>query len=438
MIKKLVLVFIAAFAVNSYAQSGGTSSPYSYYGIGSQKFRGTVENRSMGGLSVYNDSIHINLRNPASYATENLKGYNNESRPVKFAIGGSYTRTSLESENNSDNSNSSTFDYIALSIPIGRFGVGIGLMPYTSVGYKLNTHHDDGSINDRFDGEGGLNNVFLSVGYLVTKGLSVGVEARYGFGNLKNSVIEYVYDTDGLLLNYQTKQNNRSDLSGISFNLGASYTTMINDRFEWVTSATYSPSNVLHSQNSRTFSTITINPTTGSETIVDVIDGEQSLIDAGRLETEVDVSSQFTVGTGIGQPRQWFVGVEGTFRQTSKFANEHNESPNVSYKDAVGMSLGGFYIPNYNAFTGYWNRVVYRAGFRTESTGLVVNDESINEFGISFGAGLPLGTIFSNANIGFEIGKRGTTNKNLIQENFFNFNVSLSLNDRWFVKRKYD
>jgi hypothetical protein len=82
--------------------------------------------------------------------------------------------------------------------------------------------------------------------------------------------------------------------------------------------------------------------------------------------------------------------------------------------------------------------VVYRAGLYYEKTGLNINSESINEFGISFGLGLPVGDLFSNANLGFEIGKRGTTKNNLIQENFVNFQLSLSLNDRWFQKRKYD
>ena len=75
---------------------------------------------------------------------------------------------------------------------------------------------------------------------------------------------------------------------------------------------------------------------------------------------------------------------------------------------------------------------------RFENTGLNVNSETINEFGISFGVGLPVGRRFSNANIGVEIGKRGTTDNNLIQENFINLQISLSLNDRWFEKRKYD
>ena len=46
----------------------GTTSPYSYAGLGDVNFRGTHVNRFMGGLEIYNDSIHANLSNPSSYA----------------------------------------------------------------------------------------------------------------------------------------------------------------------------------------------------------------------------------------------------------------------------------------------------------------------------------------------------------------------------------
>jgi len=80
--KKFLLLITVVYSTFSYGQQG-SSSPYSFYGIGSLKFKGTVENQSMGGISVYSDSIHINLRNPASYAGENLLSFNNEARPVK-------------------------------------------------------------------------------------------------------------------------------------------------------------------------------------------------------------------------------------------------------------------------------------------------------------------------------------------------------------------
>jgi len=88
--------------------------------------------------------------------------------------------------------------------------------------------------------------------------------------------------------------------------------------------------------------------------------------------------------------------------------------------------------------SSYWQRVVYRAGLRFENTGLNINNQSIKEFGMSFGVGIPVGNVFSNANLGLEFGNRGTTNGNLIKENFVNFQLSLSLNDRWFRQRKYD
>ena len=45
---------------------------------------------------------------------------------------------------------------------------------------------------------------------------------------------------------------------------------------------------------------------------------------------------------------------------------------------------------------------------------------------------------FSNANIGFEVGTRGEKSKSFVQENFFAFRIGFSLNDKWFIKRKYN
>ncbi|XMO87367.1 hypothetical protein AAFN75_03580 [Algibacter sp. AS12] len=434
MIKKLVLVFIAIIAMHGYAQQG-TTSPYSFYGIGSLKFKGTVENRSMGGLSIYNDSIHVNLRNPASYASDNLELWDNESRPVKFAVGGSYTSSTIESSTSSDDASSTTFDYLAVNIPLGKFGVGFGLLPYTSVGYKLEGTNADGDIDNRFEGEGGLNKAFLGFGYQVAKGVSVGVDFQYNFGHTKNSIVNYQY-SDGLPTQYQSKENNRSDLSGLNINLGLSYKTMISKNLEFVSSVTYTPKSTLVSLNERTISTITVG-SQGQESERNVVNLDLSA--DGLDETELVMPSKFTFGGGIGKPRKWFVGAETTFLKTGSFSNELF-SNGTTYEDAYSFSLGGFYIPQYNSFRSYWKRVVYRAGFRTEETGLNINDESIKEFGISFGVGIPVGDarLFSNANLGFEFGQRGTKNSNLIQENFINLQLSLSLNDRWFQKRKYD
>lgn len=440
MIKKLVIVFIAIFALQTQAQEG-TASPYSFYGIGSLKFKGTVENRSMGGLSIYTDSIHVNLRNPAAYAGNNIKLFNDESRPVKFTVAGSHNILNLKADSGSEKANTTTFDYLALSVPMGKFGFGFGLMPYTSVGYKLESVEND-TLKDRYRGEGGMNKAFVGLGYQITKNLSVGIDASYNFGNIKNSSVAFVYDNDGNLVQYQTRENNRSDLSGLNFNLGLSYKTMLNDKLQLTTGLTYSPKSEITSNNERTFSTITINTITGQEFAYNTIDAD--LESQNLKKTDLTLPSRFSFGAGVGEPLKWFLGAEYTTQNTSKFSNPIFTIDNANFVNASNFSFGGFFIPDYNSFSSYWKRVVYRGGLHFENTGLEINNQTIKEFGISFGVGLPVSStssvigLFSNANIGFEFGKRGTTNANLIQENFMNFQISLSLNDRWFQKRKYD
>lgn len=432
MIKKLFLVFIAISSSAIYAQE----SVYSFYGIGSQKFKGTVENRSMGGLSIIADSIHVNLQNPASYATENLEGlpFNGETRPVKFTVGGSYTSTKIKSDSGSDRAEASTFDYLALSIPVGKFGFGFGLLPNTSVGYKLQTFNGDNNPQTQFSGDGGLNTTYFSLAYRLAKGLSIGADVRYNFGTIDNKTIEYAYDSEGNILQYQTREQNESELSGLNLNIGLTYERMISDKLKFSSGITITPENKITSRNSRALSTITINASTGQEFVVNTID-----TDLGNLaETDYTLPAKYSFGAGIGQPNKWFAGVDYTTQSSAEYEAELYNYQNTTFTSSSTIAFGGYFIPQYNSFTSYWKRVVYRAGLRFENTGLQVSGEDINEFGISFGMGLPVGNLFSNANIGIEYGSRGTTNKNLVKENFIGVNLSLSLNDRWFQKRKYN
>ncbi len=439
MIKKLVIVLVVCFSLQTQAQDG-TASPYSFYGIGSLKAKGTVENRSMGGISMFTDSIHVNLRNPAAYVGPNLKRYDGSNRPVKFSVGGSYTDATLKADSGEAEVSSTTFDYLALSLPLGdKLGFGFGLLPYTAVGYKIEDFEGEDIIN-RYRGEGGVNRAFLGVGYRITDKLSFGVDFNYNFGNIQNSAIEFIYDQnddgDLALVQFQSRENNRSDLSGLNVNLGLTYKTMITDKYELQAGMTYSPQSSITSKNERSFSTISISSATGQEFVANTLIAD--LAAAGLEETDLVLPSRFSIGAGIGQPRKWFAGLEYTLQNTSEFSNPIITANSTNFVDGSGLSLGGFYIPQYNSFSSYWKRVTYRAGLYYENTGLEIKTEPINEFGISFGVGLPVGGIFSNANFGAEIGRRGTREQNLILENFFNFHISLSLNDIWFEKRKYN
>ncbi|OAD91544.1 hypothetical protein A7A78_03380 [Aequorivita soesokkakensis] len=412
MFRQIIVVLFILIAGVAVAQEG-TTSPYSFYGIGTLKFRGTVENRSMGGLSVFSDSIHLNLQNPASYSGLRL---------VNFSVGGSHKASTQKNDTESQNTSATSLDYIAMGIPMGKLGMGFGVIPYTSVGYDFYSEVSDGLTE--YSGNGGLNKVYLSAGYQVTPELSLGIDANYNFGKIENTSVTQQSDVQ-----YGTRAFNRSDILGFSFNFGALYKRMITENLELSGSVTYTPGTNFTSENYRRIGTVSILPSG----IYSVDERDVTVAD-----TDFTFPSQFSIGAGIGKPKFWGLGAEYTNQKTSNFTNRSFNIDNIVYKNASKFKLGGYYIPNYNSYGNYFKRVVYRAGARYEQTGLNVDGQDINEFGISFGVGLPVGRLFSNMNLGFEIGSRGTTDFGLIKENFFNTFLSFSLNDRWFEKRLYD
>ena len=419
MIKNLVKIFLLIFTNIALSQSG-TNSPYSYTGLGEVNFRGNQINRFMGGLEVYNDSIHANLSNPSSYAKLLLTTY---------SIGLNYSNNQLSDTNDSKSLISSGLDYIGIAIPTKKFGFGFGIIPFTSVGYKLSQIDDSSSsdILNRYEGEGGINKVFFSLGLYLLKNLSFGVTINYDFGKLKYQTSKFLDD-----VYLGTVLINESSISGLDIKLATNYEIPVNSKIDLHMMVSYVPQGSLNSNNKRLLIT---SPLSDPSNIAEIIEIE--LAETGLDFTEIQLPSSSIVGFGLGKKSKWFAGAQYIMTNSSNFKNSFNTLPNVSYKDGSQFSIGGFYIPDYSSITSYWKRVVLRMGFRHEVTGIFKNNFGINETGINFGAGLPLPG-YSNVNIGFEYGSRGTKNSNILNEKFWTVRIGFSLNDRWFIKRKYN
>ena len=431
--KNLFYIILSLLSLNSFSQ--GSASPYSFYGIGSLNFNGTTENRAMGRLSILTDSIHMNFRNPASFTGNDLKAFNNEGRLVKFTVSVGNSDINFKTENTSAKSSTTSFDYLGLSVPIGKFGIGFGLMPHSSVGYKLESLDVDDLIKYKYSGKGGLNKVLLGFAYQFSESFAAGINFDYNFGNIQNNAIEFLYDDNLDPLDYHSREANRSNLSGFSYNLGFTFKPMLTELVQLHSAFTYSPNYNLNSENNRTFSSIVINSTDEEFPINNIDVNLESL---GLKETNLSMPSKTSVGLGIGKLRKWFIGTEYTFVKTSVFKSDLINIDNSSYEDASTISFGGFFIPEFSSFSNVFKRLVYRSGIYFEKTGLIINNQSIKELGVTFGVGIPVGSMFSNLNFALEVGKRGTTNANLVEERFANLKMSLSLNDRWFIKRKYN
>ncbi|ALU75608.1 hypothetical protein [Tenacibaculum finnmarkense] len=422
MIKKLILVLLVLSAITTFAQRN-SASPYSYFGIGETFEATTVENASMGRIGVaLNDTHHLNFVNPAANASL---------RVATYGIGASSNFLTLEKENTSNSGSSTSLRYVSLGFPLGKkAGLSVGLQPFTSVGYSLL----DTQIKDEitsFKGEGGTNKIYASFGTYIVKGLSVGLEAGYVFGNLENNVI---HQKNGIPL--ATKYQDKVDVRGGLLKFGAQYKTLLNDKINLYTGASFSFKNDLSTKGNKKMSSIILN-VSGQET-------EKKQFFSRAVNGDITIPMKSIFGFGLGKENKWYLGVNQEFKSALNSGNNLAIGGNgYKYDDSSRLSIGGYYIPKINSISNYWKRVTYRAGMRFEDTGLLIQTGTdfteIKDFGINVGLGLPLPRQLSNVNIGLEYGQKGTVSNNLIKEKYFNVRLSLSLNStKWFHKRKID
>ncbi|MDT8346546.1 MAG: hypothetical protein RQ756_01990, partial [Flavobacteriaceae bacterium] len=207
MIRTLIITMLLMQSCVLLAQRS-TSSPYSFFGLGTLQFNGTIENRSMGGMNTFSDSIHLNLLNPAGL---------HKLRYVTYTLGGITRTTNLRTVDEKQNVNNTTLEYLAIGIPLNKkSGLSFGILPYSSVGYDLTSITEASFTNNT--GTGGVNRVFVNYGYKLFNNLSAGLSLNYNFGEIENRTL--------LLQNgiqFGTREDNLSELRGFNFRLGLLY-----------------------------------------------------------------------------------------------------------------------------------------------------------------------------------------------------------------------
>ncbi|MDO7612266.1 MAG: hypothetical protein MUQ72_06620, partial [Flavobacteriaceae bacterium] len=184
MFKKLFFTLVICLFIKTNAQDG-TVSPYSYFGLGTFNPANTVENNAMGGLSIYGDSIHVNLQNPASYGLLKLTTY---------TVGVSHRRMALTSDTQEKSTALTAIDYLSVAMPIAEnIGIGFGITPVTSMGYILNSSAENANgetITNVFSGDGGLSKIYFSLGAAPIKNFTVGASAYANFGTVNKERVQ--------------------------------------------------------------------------------------------------------------------------------------------------------------------------------------------------------------------------------------------------------
>jgi hypothetical protein len=419
MIKRITLfVFVLSSAIIT-AQKNNTS-PYSFFGIGEETSYKTVEEIHMGEIGVaYKNPLKLSFSNPASLASLRLTNYSLgvESKLLRITDG-----------TNSGSASSSALSYLALGFPVSeKAAFSFGLQPNTTVGYSLTEEFrdDEDTLTEvnLYTGEGGTNKVFAGFGINLFKDFNVGIEGSYIFGNIENKLLNR---RDEVIL--ATMHKTKSTLKGFNVRIGAQYDTKLNEKLMLSTGAVIDLESNLKNEGNEYLYTLV-------NTSTDIESPRDTLVN-NSINSTIKKPLRTTLGLGIGEENKWYAGVEYSFQNALNFEDGIlNSNTKISYDKSSRISFGGFYTPKYNSISNYWQRVTYRAGVKYKETGLVVDNTSINDFGMSFGVGLPVGQQLSNLNLGLEFGKRGEKNNGLVKENYINLRLSLTLNDKWFLKK---
>jgi hypothetical protein len=114
--KNFFSIFFFLFSAGIVFGQSGSLSPYSFFGIGENTFKGTIDSRSMGAINVYNDSLHLNLTNPAAYA---------ELKLVNYSVGIDYTVSNLKNNISENKTKTGGVNYMAIAIPKKLIGMKV-------------------------------------------------------------------------------------------------------------------------------------------------------------------------------------------------------------------------------------------------------------------------------------------------------------------------
>lgn len=430
MIKKFLLTTILLTTHFIFAQRSN-SSPYSFFGLGDEFNPQTVEQAGLGGAGVaFSSNRYLNFINPASIA---------DLRVTTFTFGLLNNDLTIKDNSGSQNSTSTNLNYLALGFPVGkRAGFAFGIRPYSATGYSLvNTIRDSNNNvtgGTTFSGSGGVNSLFFNYGIYVLKNFSLGAEVNFSFGQNEYSIL-----TERVGVTLGTKYREETTIRGTSFKLGAIYKKEIKKGINLNVGASLELDNSLNTEGTETIHAVLVSAF-GQQFARDTLSFKE-------VKGSLKIPLKSVFGVSIGNNNKWLATAEYESQNQIDTQNFLNNSTNTfKFASSNRISVGGFYIPKANSISSYWERVTYRTGVRFQRTGLLVdgsgtgtNFTPIDDFGITIGLGLPLGNRLSNINMSLEYGQRGTTNNNLIQENYVNFRLSLSLNDiNWFRKRQID
>jgi hypothetical protein len=483
--KILGLLYVACLFGAGTPVQAQDNTVYSRYGLGLLNQNNFIPSRAMGGLgAAYRSPENVNFANPASYATLNL---------ISFETGLAASVNRASNNVRSERSGSVNLAYLNFALPVKKdlWVSVIGVIPFSQHNYVLvDTTATGAGIANLFEGSGTIYTAYWGNGFKY-RDFSVGFNIGYIFGNTSNATISVPLDGEGFLDPAAFTSFERRELyaRGLYWNVGAQYSFSLTDKIVdkirremklnvgMAYNSNYSLGNksTLESSAYTMYSNL-LNLKDDGESWSDFLDdilleaaqNENAGLPGADIDTFRELTSEsvnlrmpsninagFIFQRKVKEVEFWQAGMDFKWTQWTKFKGAREDSGD-ELSNSWRVAVGGEVFPlGSGRNTGQlkskiFSQLKYRGGFYYMKSPVTVSSTDIYEFGINFGIAIPIRLRLVNDegflgyrgvhafSLGFEVGSRGTKQNDLVRDNFVRINFGISLNDKWFVKRKFN
>lgn len=391
------------------AQAQIVTTPYSKMGYGMLNDNVSSIQRSMGGVGYAMEGGRIiNVMNPASYADV-------DSLTFLWDVGIDLSNLWSKENGKQGYNFGAGLDYLTGHFKVSKgLGASFGLLPYSSVGYAYGGDIVGGS--ESRSGNGGLNQLYLGVGYEPVKNLSVGLNIAYLFGTTLNTTLISSNSSSYFTRNMKVRDWNTQ--VGIQYSL-----PLFKNRDRLTVGATFQPKKSYHGH------------TWGTR-----YDTQDSKVDTiGYTSMKGNYEQPYSIGVGVSYLLNHRLTIEAdyTFQKWSsaKYTPIGGiEAQNTKFDDRWKLALGMQYTPNKRG--SYFGAMSFRAGAFFNHDYMLFDQSHLRDYGLSVGVGLPAPGSKTTINLGVEWRHREATPVSLISENYLNITIGVNFNELWFWKSR--
>lgn len=361
----------------------------------------------MGGTGIaVRDEFNLSYVNPASYTS--IRSPISSIYEMGMYVENNRYRTNELSESKT-NGGLTNINYWFKFSP--KWSSTVGLSPFASVSYKINTQRNLGTIsnvNYLYEGSGTISQVYWGNAFNLTKNLSIGANLSYLFGSIsKNESLQ-----SGSLVFENKITANKLDIDvGLQYVLNLSKYKSLVIGLIADDGVTFKARQKNYLYNS---SYDTLNASTGE-----------------KLHYTIPAS----VGFGLAlQARRSILTTDLKFMnwKEAKFPEEE-----TIFNDTWKFAAGYMYKGNPNAIN-YFGTISLRTGFYVTNYYLKLKGNTLPSWGMSLGISVPVLDNRSSLNLTYSLDQLGTLEDGLILQRSQKIMFEVVVRDLWGIKRKFD